>query len=179
MYQDRFSERAVRAIELAQQAAVEMSHSYVGSEHLLLGLLQENTGLAARALSEVGVTEQMVRDKIEELIGVGVPDGSAPQGLTPRTKRIIELAVGLANGMGRNYVGTEHLLLGLLREGENVACTILRQLGVDLQRVYTAALQLIRESPGPTGRRRPAALPARAKRAAAAIPKRWISTPGI
>ena len=151
MYQDRFSERAVRAIELAQQAAVEMSHSYVGSEHLLLGLLQENTGLAARALSEVGVTEQMVRDKIEELIGVGVPDGSAPQGLTPRTKRIIELAVGLANGMGRNYVGTEHLLLGLLREGENVACTILRQLGVDLQRVYTAALQLIRESAGSDG----------------------------
>ena len=105
-------------------------HSYIGSEHLLLGLLREGGGPAAKALSAAGVTDEALVKQIEELSGRGTPDAAAPQGMTPRTKRIIELSVQSANEMGTGYVGTEHLLLGILREGQNVALTALANLKI-------------------------------------------------
>ncbi len=127
-FQNRFTERARKALALAQEAAGSFGHSYVGSEHLLLGLLREGGGPAAKALTAAGVTDEALVKEIEALSGRGTPDASAPQGMTPRTKRIIELAIQSAAQMGTGYVGTEHLLLGLLREGENVALTALANL---------------------------------------------------
>ena len=129
-YQNRFTERARQALTLAQEAAGSFGHSYIGSEHLLLGLLREGGGPAAKALAAAGVTDEALVKQIEELSGRGTPDSTAPQGMTPRTKRIIELSVQSANEMGTGYVGTEHLLLGILREGQNVGLTALANLRV-------------------------------------------------
>ncbi|MDY3617765.1 ATP-dependent Clp protease ATP-binding subunit [Agathobaculum sp.] len=129
-YQNRFTERAANALALAQRAAGEFGHSYIGSEHLLLGLLREGGGPAAKALAAAGVADDKLSAEIEKLSGRGTPDSSAPQGMTPRTKRIIELAISAAARMGASYVGTEHLLLGILGEGQNVALTALASLGV-------------------------------------------------
>ena len=132
-YQNRFTERAQKALTLAQEAAGSFGHSYIGSEHLLLGLLREGGGPAAKALAAAGVTEDALVKQIEDLSGRGAPDSAAPQGMTPRTKRIIELSLQSAGQMGTNYVGTEHLLLGILREGQNVALTALANLTVTPQ----------------------------------------------
>ena len=132
-YQNRFTERAQKALTLAQEAAGSFGHSYIGSEHLLLGLLREGGGPAAKALAAAGVTEDALVKQIEDLSGRGAPDSAAPQGMTPRTKRIIELSLQSAGQMGTNYVGTEHLLLGILREGQNVALTALANLKVTPQ----------------------------------------------
>ena len=129
-YQNRFTERARQALTLAQEAAASFGHSYIGSEHLLLGLLREGGGPAAKALVAAGVTDEALVKQIEELSGRGTPDAAAPQGMTPRTKRIVELSVQSANEMGTGYVGTEHLLLGILREGQNVALTALANLKI-------------------------------------------------
>lgn len=134
-YQNRFTERAQQALTKAQEAAASFGHSYIGSEHLLLGLLREEGGPAAKALSACGVTDDALVKQIEELSGRGTPDSTAPQGMTPRTKRIIELSIQSAARMGTNYVGTEHLLLGLLNEGQNVALTALANLQVTPQMV--------------------------------------------
>ena len=134
-YQNRFTERAQQALTKAQEAAASFGHSYIGSEHLLLGLLREQGGPAAKALAACGVTDDALVKQIEELSGRGTPDSAAPQGMTPRTKRIIELSIQSAAQMGTNYVGTEHLLLGLLREGQNVALTALANLKVTPQMV--------------------------------------------
>ena len=134
-YQNRFTERAQQALTKAQEAAASFGHSYIGSEHLLLGLLREQGGPAAKALAACGVTDDALVKQIEELSGRGTPDSTAPQGMTPRTKRIIELSIQSAAQMGTNYVGTEHLLLGLLREGQNVALTALANLKVTPQMV--------------------------------------------
>lgn len=134
-YQNRFTERAQQALTKAQEAAASFGHSYIGSEHLLLGLLREEGGPAAKALAACGVTDDALVKQIEELSGRGTPDSTAPQGMTPRTKRIIELSIQSAAQMGTNYVGTEHLLLGLLREGQNVALTALANLKVTPQMV--------------------------------------------
>ena len=134
-YQNRFTERAQQALAKAQQAAGSFGHSYIGSEHLLLGLLQEGGGPAAKALTACGVTEDALVGQIEQLSGRGTPDAAAPQGMTPRTKRIIELSIQSAAQMGASYVGTEHLLLGLLREGQNVGLTALANLGVTPQQL--------------------------------------------
>ena len=132
-YQNRFNERARQALTLAQEAAASFGHSYIGSEHLLLGLLREGGGPAAKALTAAGVTDETLVHQIEELSGRGTPDSTAPQGMTPRTKRIVELSVQSANEMGTGYVGTEHLLLGILREGQNVALTALANLRITPQ----------------------------------------------
>ena len=132
-YQNRFTERAQKALTLAQEAAGSFGHSYIGSEHLLLGLLREGGGPAAKALAAAGITEEALVKQIEDLSGRGAPDSAAPQGMTPRTKRIIELSLQSAGQMGTNYVGTEHLLLGILREGQNVALTALANLKVTPQ----------------------------------------------
>ena len=134
-YQNRFTERAQQALAKAQEAAGSFGHSYIGSEHLLLGLLREEGGPAAKALAACGVTDDALVKQIEELSGRGTPDSTAPQGMTPRTKRIIELSIQSAARMGTNYVGTEHLLLGLLNEGQNVALTALANLQVTPQMV--------------------------------------------
>ena len=130
-YNNRFTQRAANALNLAQKSAGEMGHSYVGSEHLLIGLLREGSGLAWKVLTENGVTEEKIRERIDARIGIGTPDAAAPQGFTPRTKRIIELAVATASQLGHHYVGTEHLLLGLLREGQNVALALLSDLDLN------------------------------------------------
>ena len=132
-YQNRFTERAQQALAKAQEAAGSFGHSYIGSEHLLLGLLREGGGPAAKALAAAGVTDEALVKQIEDLSGRGTPDSSAPQGMTPRTKRIIELSIRAAAQMGTGYVGTEHLLLGILNEGQNVALTALANLKVTPQ----------------------------------------------
>ena len=132
-YQNRFTERAQQALAKAQEAAGSFGHSYIGSEHLLLGLLREGGGPAAKALAAAGVTDDALVKQIEDLSGRGTPDASAPQGMTPRTKRIIELSIRAAAQMGSGYVGTEHLLLGILNEGQNVALTALANLKVTPQ----------------------------------------------
>lgn len=132
-YQNRFTERAQQALAKAQEAAGSFGHSYIGSEHLLLGLLREGGGPAAKALAAAGVTDEVLVKQIEDLSGRGTPDASAPQGMTPRTKRIIELSIRAAAQMGTGYVGTEHLLLGILNEGQNVALTALANLKVTPQ----------------------------------------------
>lgn len=155
-YQNRFTERAQQALTKAQEAAASFGHSYIGSEHLLLGLLREEGGPAAKALAACGVTDDALVKQIEELSGRGTPDSTAPQGMTPRTKRIIELSIQSAAQMGTNYVGTEHLLLGLLREGQNVALTALANLKVTPQMVAEKLSEVLGgvqqgEGPGTAG----------------------------
>jgi ATP-dependent Clp protease ATP-binding subunit ClpC len=140
--EDRFTERAKNVLSLAQQAAAEMGHSYVGSEHILLGLAREEGGVAARVLRESGIDEGIISDSIERLSGRGQSGEMPPQGLTPRAKRIIEIAVGEANRLGHNYVGTEHLLMGILREYDSIAAKILISTGIDLNRMYTDILNI-------------------------------------
>ena len=156
---ERFTDRARRVVVLAQEEARQLSHSYIGTEHVLLGLIHEGEGVAAKALESLGISLEAVRGQVEEIIGRG---GSAPSGhipFTPRAKKVLELSLREALQLGHNYIGTEHILLGLIREGEGVAAQVLVKLGADLSRVrqtgHPAALGL----PGPAGaaRSRPAA----------------------
>ncbi len=148
--QNRFTERAQQALALAQQIAGEFGHSYIGSEHLLLGLLKEG-GTAAKALAACNVTEEALANEIEVLSGRGTPDPNAPQGMTPRTKRIIELAIQSAAQMGTGYVGTEHLLLGILREGGNVGLAALANLRVSAQEVAEKLSEVLDDGHQPAG----------------------------
>lgn len=148
-HQNKFTQRAEHVLELAQETAGEFGHSYIGSEHLLAGLLKEAGGVAARVLDECGLTVEKIDRGIEEVAGRGTPDPAAPQGMTPRTKRIIELAFASAAQMGNGYVGTEHLLYGLLREGQNVALGILEKLGADPQQVFHALTEAVGAAPAP------------------------------
>ncbi|MDR3207270.1 MAG: ATP-dependent Clp protease ATP-binding subunit [Oscillospiraceae bacterium] len=136
MNENRFTERAQTAIREAHGAASELGHGYVGSEHLLLGLLREREGVAAHALAEAGVTEETARRSITEAVGQGEPGDTPVQGLTPRAKRVVELAFAEAGRMGHGYVGTEHLLLGLLHESDAVATRLLTGMGVDIRKLY-------------------------------------------
>jgi len=141
----RFTERAQRALLYAQEEARALGHNYVGTEHLLLGLLREGEGLAARVLKGLGVDIDKVRARIEELVGKGNFDFNEGFGYTPRTKRIMELSFYEARSLGHNYVGTEHLLLALIREGEGVAARLLRDLGVDLYNAREQVLKMLKE----------------------------------
>jgi len=135
-FENRFTARAEQVVRLAHESASEMGHGYVGSEHLLLALVRESDGIAAKVLKRSGVTEEGLRAKIIETVGVGIA-GSAPvQGLTPRTKRIIELALSEAVRAGTRYIGTEHLLLGLLREPESIGARLLAAMGVEVTQMY-------------------------------------------
>jgi ATP-dependent Clp protease ATP-binding subunit ClpA len=129
---ERFTDRARRVVVLAQEEARMLNHNYIGTEHILLGLIHEGEGVAARALESLGVSLQTVRLQVEEIIGQGqqAPSGHIP--LTPRAKKVTELAGREAEDLGHNYIGTEHLLLGLIREGDGVAAKVLARLGVDL-----------------------------------------------
>jgi ATP-dependent Clp protease ATP-binding subunit ClpC len=150
--QGRFTEKAEKALNLAQESAMEMGHGYVGTEHLLLGLVKEATGVAARVLQSQGVTEDKVMKEIEELIGRGEGAAQQPLGFTPRTKKVLELSLKEARRMSHNYIGTEHLLLGVMREGESVAVRILMDLGVDPQKLMNEIAKMLNEeAPGAAG----------------------------
>jgi ATP-dependent Clp protease ATP-binding subunit ClpA len=129
---ERFTDRARRVVVLAQEEARMLNHNYIGTEHILLGLIHEGEGVAARALESLGISLETVRLQVEEIIGQGqqAPSGHIP--FTPRAKKVIELAGREAEDLGHNYIGTEHLLLGLIREGDGVAAHVLARLGVDL-----------------------------------------------
>ena len=141
MYDNHFTPRAQSALRLAQAAAEELGHSYVGSEHLLLGLLREEAGAAHRCLAEQSVTQERTRDTIVRIVGAGLPGLAPPQGLTPRAKRVIENAVGESSRGGSGYVGTEHLLLGILRESGTMAMRVLLTMGADPKKLQTALLE--------------------------------------
>jgi ATP-dependent Clp protease ATP-binding subunit ClpC len=148
----RFTEKAERAITLSQESAMQLGHNYVGTEHLLLGLVKEGSGIAARVLQGQGVTQEKILKEIDELIGRGEATGQQPLGFTPRTKRVLELSFREARRMGHSYIGTEHLLLGIMREGESVAVRILIDVGVDIQKLLGEIVRILNEeAPGASG----------------------------
>jgi ATP-dependent Clp protease ATP-binding subunit ClpC len=136
-YEDKFTERAKKVIDLAQDAAGELGHNYVGSEHILLGLIREATGVAGKTLTENGVSEDKAYKLIVESVGTGEPGTEPFQGLTPRTKRIIERAGAEAARLGQQLIGTEHILMAMLREHDSIGARVLASLGVDVNALYT------------------------------------------
>ena len=151
MNENKFTPRAEEALRLSQEAAGELGHGYVGTEHLLLGLIREEEGVAHTVLTESGLTDEMIVEILKKSVGAGLPGGNPAQGLTPRAKRVVEIAMEDSMRGGYNYVGTEHLLAGLLREGNNMAVRILRTAGVDAKHLYTALMQKLSESPRSRG----------------------------
>lgn len=145
----RFTERAKQVMLLAEDEAKRLNHGYVGTEHLLLGLVRENQGVAARALAEVNVNFSQVQSEIEKIIGRGEQNVDGKLGFTPRSKKVLNLALDEARQLGHNYIGTEHLLLGLIREGEGVAARVLKELGADLEVVRRTVIKLL-GGPEPT-----------------------------
>ena len=145
---ERFTDRARRVIVLAQEEARMLNHDYIGTEHLLLGLIHEGEGVAAKALESLGISLDAVRQQVEEIIGQGqqAPSGHIP--FTPRAKKVLELADREARALGHDYIGTEHILLGLIREGDGVAAQVLVKLGADLNRVRQQVIQLLRGDQG-------------------------------
>ncbi|MFC1918262.1 Clp protease N-terminal domain-containing protein, partial [Chloroflexota bacterium] len=131
---EKFSERARRVLTIAQEEARNLNHSYIGTEHILLGLVREEDGVAAKMLVNLGVGLGKVRSAVEFIIGRGEKPSTGETGLTPRAKKVIELAIDEARHLGHNYIGTEHLLLGLLREGEGVAASVLDSFGITIER---------------------------------------------
>ena len=147
MNENKFTPRAEEALRLSQESAEELGHGYVGSEHLLLGLLREEEGLAHRVLTEYGLTDEMILSVLRRSVGAGLAGTAPSQGLTPRAKGVVELAVSEAARMGSPMIGTEHLLMGILREGGNMALRILRTVGVDPKKMYSSIVQKINEAP--------------------------------
>ena len=146
MNEHKFTPRAEEALRLAQEAAEDMGHGYVGTEHLLLGLLREEEGIAHRALSECGLTDEMVCTILQRSVGTGLA-GAPSQGLSPRAKSAVELAVSESMRTGAGYIGTEHLLMGILREGSNMALRILRSVGVDTRKLYSGVVKKVNAAP--------------------------------
>ena len=140
---ERFTDRARQAVALAQEEATRLDHNYIGTEHILLGLLHEGTGVAARALDSLEISLDAVRQQVEEIIGRGqqAPSGHIP--FTPRAKKVLELSLRESLQLGHTYIGTEHSLLGLIREGDGVAAQILVKLGAELNRVRQQVVQLL------------------------------------
>jgi len=140
---ERFTDRARRVVVLAQEEARMLNHNYIGTEHILLGLIHEGEGVAAKALESLGISLDAVREQVQEIIGQGQqsPTGHIP--FTPRAKKVLELSLREGLQLGHNYIGTEHILLGLIREGEGVAAQVLVKLGADLNRVRQQVIQLL------------------------------------
>ena len=152
---ERFTDRARRVVVLAQEEARLLHHNYIGTEHILLGLIHEGDGVAAKALDRLGISLDAVRDKVATIIGEGgSPVGSGHIPFTPRAKKVLELSLREALQLGHNYIGTEHILLGLIREGEGVAAQVLMNLGADLSQVRQEVVQLL-SGYGPSGLGRP------------------------
>jgi ATP-dependent Clp protease ATP-binding subunit ClpC len=145
---ERFTDRARRAVVFAQDEARLLNHNYIGTEHILLGLIHDGEGVAAKALESLGISLQAVRREVEEIIGRGqrAPSGHIP--FTPRAKKVLELSLREALQLGHNYIGTEHILLGLIREGEGVAAQVLVKLGADQARVRQQVIQLLSSTGG-------------------------------
>ena len=145
---ERFTDRARRVVVLAQEEARLLNHNYIGTEHILLGLIHEGEGVAARALEGMGISLESVRSQVVEIIGQGAqaPSGHIP--FTPRAKKVLELSLREALQLGHNYIGTEHILLGLIREGEGVAAQVLQKLGADLHKVRQTVIQLLSGTQG-------------------------------
>ena len=143
---DKFTERARRVLTLAQEEAHRFNHNYIGTEHILLGLVREGDGVAAKVLSNLGVELNKVRSAVEFIIGRGDRTVLGEIGLTPRAKKVIELAVDEARRLGHSYIGTEHLLLGLVREGEGIAAGVLESLGVNIERVRAETSRILSQS---------------------------------
>ena len=150
---ERFTDRARRVVVLAQDEARMLNHNYIGTEHILLGLIHEGEGVAAKALESLGISLDAVRQQVEEIIGQGqqAPSGHIP--FTPRAKKVLELSLRESLQLGHNYIGTEHILLGLIREGDGVAAQVLVKLGADPNRVRQQVIQLLHgyqgKEPGP------------------------------
>jgi ATP-dependent Clp protease ATP-binding subunit ClpC len=147
MNENKFTPEAEEALRLAQEAAGALGHGYVGTEHLLLGLLREESGAAHAVLTDAGLTDELLTELVKRAVGAGLPGSNPAQGLTPRARRVVELAVEDSVRGGCNFVGTEHLLSGILREGNNMAARILRAAGCDNRRLYSALMQKMQEQP--------------------------------
>ena len=153
---ERFTDRARRVVVLAQEEARMLNHAHIGTEHLLLGLVHEGQGVAARALEALGISLEAVRREVEEIIGQGERPLSGHIPFTPRAKKVLELSLRESNELGHEYIGTEHILLGLVREGEGVAAQVLVKMGADLDRVRQQVIELLHSRGGerpPSGRR--------------------------
>jgi ATP-dependent Clp protease ATP-binding subunit ClpC len=148
---ERFTDRARRVVVLAQEEARMLDHNYIGTEHILLGLVHEGEGVAAKAMAAMEISLEAVRQQVEEIIGRGqqAPSGHIP--FTPRAKKVLELSLRESLQLGHDYIGTEHILLGLLREGEGVAAQVLVRLGADLNRVRQQVLNLLAGGQGEAG----------------------------
>ena len=155
---DRYTDRAREALVRAQGEAQRLNHNYLGTEHLLLGLLRVRDGVAARVLRDQGVRLTDARKAVEAIIGRGERAGSGEIPLTPRTKKVMQLAADEARRLNHHYIGTEHLLLGLLREGEGIAAEVLKRTGVELSRLHSAVRDSIGANDGPQRRWRPRVL---------------------
>jgi ATP-dependent Clp protease ATP-binding subunit ClpC len=145
---ERFTERARRVVVLAQQEARMLNHNYIGTEHILLGLIREGDGVAARALTTMGISLDAVRQAVEDIIGRGTQapsEGHIP--FTPRSKKVLELSLREARQLGASYIGTEHILLGLIHEGDGVAAQVLVSSGVDLNRARQQVIGVLRGRP--------------------------------
>jgi ATP-dependent Clp protease ATP-binding subunit ClpA len=146
---ERFTDRSRRVVVLAQEEARMLNHNYIGTEHILLGLVHEGEGVAARALDVLGISLDAVRREVQDIIGQGQAASTGHIPFTPRAKKVLELALREALQLGHNYIGTEHILLGLIREGEGVAAQVLRKLGADLNGVRQTVIQLLSGYTGP------------------------------
>jgi len=144
LFTERFTERARKALLYAQEEAQRFNHNYIGTEHILIGLVREGEGTAAQVLAGMGVDLDRVRGAVEFIIGRGDRLMLGEAGLTPRAKKVLEYAVDEARRLGHHYVGTEHLLLGLVREREGIAAGVLERLGINLDRVRGETVQLAR-----------------------------------
>jgi ATP-dependent Clp protease ATP-binding subunit ClpC len=145
---ERFTDGSRRVVVLAQDEARMLNHGYVGTEHILLGLIHEGGGVAARSLESLGISLDTVRQQVEEIVGRGQQAPSVHIPFTPRAKDVLELALSESLQLGHGYIGTEHILLGLLREGDGVAAEVLVRLGADLNRVREQVIQLLHGYPG-------------------------------
>src|ERR1044071_4824403 len=145
---ERFTDRSRRVIVLAQEEAGMLDHGWIGTEHTLLGLIREGDGHAAKALDSLGISLDAVRQQVEAFIGRGQQAPSGPVPFTPRAKKVLELSLRESLQLGHGYIGTEHILLGLIREVDGVAAQLLVVLGADLDRVRQQVIQLLRQYPG-------------------------------
>jgi ATP-dependent Clp protease ATP-binding subunit ClpA len=145
---ERFTDRARRVLVLAQEEARDLEHAFIGTEHILLGLIREDDGVAAKALGALQVQYEVVREKVEEAIGDNTNPSPGSPPFTPRAKKVLELSLREALQLGHSYIGPEHLLLGLVAEGNGVAAQVLRDLGADMARVRTQVIQMMSGRPG-------------------------------
>ncbi|MEK9578252.1 MAG: Clp protease N-terminal domain-containing protein, partial [Aquiluna sp.] len=140
---EKFTDKARRVVVLAQEEAKLLNHNYIGTEHILLGLIREGEGVAAKALEALNINLEQVREQVQDIIGQGQQSPSGHIPFTPRAKKVLELSLREALQLGHSYIGTEHLLLGLIREGEGVAAQVLTKLGADTNKVRQQVIQLL------------------------------------